>query len=74
VDQHAAYPLAFEALHQDSIVPESCVLRQCRYVPNVVEQDHRVVQRQVNLGLEFGAFATARRTILSQVYAPQRLA
>jgi IS6 family transposase len=28
-----------------------------------IEQDHRFVKRRVNLGLGFGAFATAQRTI-----------
>jgi IS6 family transposase len=30
VDQHAAYPPAFEALQQESMLPESWVLRQCK--------------------------------------------
>ena len=38
-------------------------LRQCKYLNNVIEQDHRFVKRRVNPGLGFGAFATAQRTI-----------
>jgi IS6 family transposase len=63
VDKHAAYPLAFEALQQDSTLPGTCLLRQCKYLNNVVEQDHRFVKRQVSLGLGFGGFHTAQRTI-----------
>jgi transposase, IS6 family len=63
VDQNAAYPPAFQALQQESMLPESCVLRLCKYLNNVVEQDHRLVKRRVNPGLGFGAFATAQRTI-----------
>jgi len=63
VDKNAAYPPAFEALQQESMLPESCVLRQCKYLNNVVEQDHRFVKRRVNPGLGFGAFHTAQRTI-----------
>jgi transposase, IS6 family len=37
VDQNAAYPPAFEALEQDSIPPETCLLRQCKYLNNAVE-------------------------------------
>jgi len=37
VDQHAAYPPAFEALQQAGMLPVPCVLRPCKYVNNVVE-------------------------------------
>jgi transposase, IS6 family len=63
VDKNAAYPPAFDALQQDSTLPETCLLRQCKYLNNGVEQDHRCVKRRVNPGLGFGAFATAQRTI-----------
>jgi transposase-like protein len=63
VDKNAAYPLAFDALQQDGTLPETCLLRQCKYLNNIIEQDHRFVKRRVNPGLGFGAFATAQRTI-----------
>lgn len=63
VDQNAAYPPAFEALKRDNTLPETSLLRQCKYSNNVVEQDHRFVKRRVNPGLGFGAFHTAQRTI-----------
>jgi transposase-like protein len=63
VDKHAAYSPAFEALQQERTLPGSCTLRQCKYVNNVVEQDHRFIKRRVNPGLGFGAFLTARRTL-----------
>jgi transposase, IS6 family len=52
-----------EALQHDGTLPETCLLRQCKYLNNVVEQDHRFVKRRVNPGLGFGAFDTAQRTI-----------
>jgi transposase, IS6 family len=63
VDQIAAYPPAFEALQRDSTLSETCLLGQCKYLNNVIEQDHRFVKRRVNPGLGFGAFHTAQRTI-----------
>jgi transposase, IS6 family len=63
VDHNAAYPPAFEALQRDGILPETCRLRPCKHVNNVVEQDHRFVKRRVNPGLGVGAFQTAQRTI-----------
>jgi IS6 family transposase len=63
VDTHAASPSAFGVLPQERTLPEACLLRQCKYLNNVVEQDHRFVKRRVNPRLGFGAFATAQRTI-----------
>ena len=63
VDKNATYPLAFDALQQDGTFPDTCLLRQCKYLNNVAEQDHRFVKRHVNPGLGFGAFVTAQRTI-----------
>jgi IS6 family transposase len=63
VDQNAAYPPAFEVLQQEKTLPESCTLRQCKYVSNLVGQDHRFLKRRVNPGLGFGSFHTARRTL-----------
>jgi IS6 family transposase len=60
VDQNAAYPPAFEPLQQEATVPEICRLRKCKYLNNMVEQDHRCVKRRVNPGLGFGAFHTAQ--------------
>ena len=38
-------------------------LRQCKFLNNIVGQDHRRVKRLVRPGLGFGSFRTARRTL-----------
>ena len=63
VDKNAAYPPACDALQQDSTRPQTCRLRQGKYLNNRIEQDHRLVKRLVNPGLGVGAFHTAQRTI-----------
>jgi IS6 family transposase len=63
VDKNTAYPPAFDALQHDSTLPETCLLRQCKCLNNIVKQDHRFVKHRVNPGLGFGAFDTAQRTI-----------
>jgi IS6 family transposase len=63
VDKNAAYPPAFAALQQEGLLAEACLLRQCKYLNNLIEQDHRFVKRRVNPGLGFGTFPTAQRTI-----------
>lgn len=63
VDQNAAYPLAFEARQQQRLLPETCLLRLCKFLNNVIEQDHRFVKRRVHPGLGVGTSTTAQRTI-----------
>jgi len=62
-DQHKAYPPAFAALQEDKMLPPSTELRQNKYLNNVIEQDHRFLQRLIKPGLGFKSFNTARRTI-----------
>jgi DDE domain len=38
-------------------------LRQCKYLNNLVEQDHRRIKRLVRPGLGFGSLQTAERTL-----------
>ena len=38
-------------------------LRQCKYLNNIVEQDHRRIKRLVRPGLGFGSLRTAKRTL-----------
>jgi len=62
-DKHAAYLPAFAVLQQDKTLPPSTELRQNKYLNNVIEQDHRFLQRLIKPGLGFKSFNTARRTI-----------
>lgn len=52
MDKNAAYPKAKEVL------PQEYELRQCKYLNNVVEQDHRFMKRLVKPGMGFGSFNT----------------
>jgi transposase, IS6 family len=63
VDKNQAYPPAVEQLKEEGILSNHTQLRQCKYLNNLVEQDHRFIKRRVNPGLGFFAFNTARRTI-----------
>lgn len=63
VDKNAAYPPVFVALQREHVLPEACLLRQCKYLNNLVEQGHRLVKRRVSPGLGFGSFPTTRRTL-----------
>jgi transposase, IS6 family len=63
VDKNAAYPKAFKELKAERIMPDACELRQCKYLNNLIEQDHRFIKRLVKLGMGFFSFETAWRTL-----------
>jgi transposase, IS6 family len=63
VDRNNAYPPAVEELKEEGTLPSHTQLRQCKYLNNIIEQDHRFIKRRVNPGLGFFSFNTGRRTI-----------
>jgi transposase-like protein len=63
VDKNAAYPKAVAAMKRDGKLWRWSRLRQAKYLNNIVEQDHRNVQRLTSPGLGFGNFWTVRRTL-----------
>jgi IS6 family transposase len=63
VDKNAAYPKAAAELKKDGELWRCSKLRQVKYLNNIVEQDHRRVKRLTGLGLAFGGFWAARRTL-----------
>jgi transposase, IS6 family len=63
VDRNNAYPPAVEELKEEGVLAVTSQLRQCKYLNNIVEQDHRFIKRRINPGLGFFSFKTARRTI-----------
>jgi IS6 family transposase len=63
VDKNPAYPCAVTEMKKDKELWRFAHLRQCKFLNNIVEQDHRRVKRLVRPGLGFGGFHTARRTL-----------
>ena len=45
VDKNPSYPAAVEALKEEGAIPRRVALRQCKYLNNVIEQDHRAVKK-----------------------------
>jgi len=62
VDKNAAYPKAFNELKAEGLLPQSCELRQVKYLNNLIEQDHRFIKRVTKPGMGFFSLETARRT------------
>lgn len=63
MDKNPAYPLAIEELKAEAVLSKRVRLRQCRYLNNIVEQDHRTVKRRTRLAMGYGSFRTAWRTL-----------
>jgi transposase-like protein len=63
VGKNPAYPAAVEALKAEGWLPRRVRLRQCKYLNNVIEQDHRAVKKRAWLAKGYGSFITAWRTL-----------
>ena len=63
VDKDAAYLKAIDELKEKEELSKQVELRQNKYLNNRIEQDHRFIKRLVKLGMGFGSFNTARRTL-----------
>ena len=63
VDKNPAYPRAATELKRSGELWRFSRLRQCKYLNNIVEQDHRRIKRLVRPGLGFGSLRTARQTL-----------
>jgi len=63
VAKNPAYPAAVEALKADGSIPRRVALRQCKYLNNLIEQDHRTVKKRVWLAKGYGSFQSAWRTL-----------
>ena len=51
VDRNPAYPAAVEALKRENAIPRRVALRRCKYLNNVIEQDHRTVKKRAWLAV-----------------------
>jgi IS6 family transposase len=63
VDKNPAYPAAIRGLKRESILPRRVRMRQCRYLNNIVEQEHRSVKKRTWLAKGYGSFQSAWRTL-----------
>jgi transposase-like protein len=63
VDKNPAYPPAVEQLKAEGTLRRRVDLRQCKYLNNVVEQDHRTVKQRAWLAKGYGSFPSAWRTL-----------
>jgi transposase, IS6 family len=63
VDGHQAYAHAITELKRNEELGRRCRYRRCRYLNNVVEQDHRFIKKRIAASLGFRSVEGALNTI-----------
>jgi putative transposase len=63
LDGYAASHRAVDKLKTSGILPRRVQVRSCKYLNNVIEQDHRRIKQRVRPMLGFKGFETAAVTI-----------
>jgi transposase-like protein len=54
-----------EALKMEGVMPRRVRLRQCKYLNNIIEQDHRTVKKRTWLAKGYGSFITAYDKVMA---------
>src|SRR5665647_1645480 len=63
VDKNPAYPTAVQQLKDEKAMNQETLLRQQKYLNNIIEQDHRFIKKVIKPMLGFKSFSTAEKTI-----------
>jgi transposase-like protein len=63
VDGNPTYPIAVRALQREGVLPRTCRCRCSHQDNNLIEQDHRAIQRRADAKQHFRSMAGARHTI-----------
>jgi transposase-like protein len=63
VDRNPSYPKAVSELKRSGELGRRCRCRPVRYLNNIVQQDHRAVERRVRASQGFRGFHSAWRTL-----------
>jgi transposase-like protein len=63
VDKNLALSCAIGNLKIDDLLPEKTVLRQVKFLNNIVEEDHRFIKKITKPALGFQSCQTASKTI-----------
>ncbi|MCZ8514333.1 IS6 family transposase [Paenibacillus filicis] len=63
VDKNPAYPIAVQQLKDEKALNQETLLRQQKYLNNIIEQDHRFIKKVIKPMMGFKSFNTAEKTI-----------
>jgi transposase-like protein len=63
IDGNPTYPIAVRALQREGVLAPSCRWRCSHEDNNLIEQDHRFIQRRLDAKQHFRSFAGAEHTV-----------
>ena len=55
--------MALWVVNKRSVSVRKIKIRQCKYLNNIVEQDHRKIKRRISITTGFKEFESAKRTL-----------
>jgi putative transposase len=63
IDKSGTNKMAIWTINKRAVSVKKIKIRQCKYLNNIVEQDHRNVKRRIRITTGFKAFESAQRTL-----------
>jgi len=64
IDKSGSNSSAIRVYNKRALATKSRIrIRKCKYLNNIVEQDHRIIKWRIQQGLGFKEFESARRTL-----------
>jgi putative transposase len=63
IDKSGSNYKAIRAVNRNNYWKKNNKVRQCKYLNNIVEQDHRNIKRRIAIGTGFKEFESAQRTL-----------
>ena len=63
IDKSGANKSGIRTINRDLLTVGKIRIRQCKYLNNIVEQDHRNIKRRISIDTGFKEFESAKRTL-----------
>ena len=63
IDKSGANKSGIRIINRDLLTVRKIKIRQCKYLNNIVEQDHRNIKRRISIDTGFKEFESAQRTL-----------
>ena len=63
IDKSGSNYMAIRAVNRNNFWKKNIKVRQCKYLNNIVEQDHRNIKRRIAIDTGFKEFESAQRTL-----------
>ena len=63
IDKSGANKSGIRSINRELLTVKKIKIRQCKYLNNIVEQDHRNIKRRISIDTGFKEFKSAQRTL-----------